>query len=248
MSKFLMRRAVAIGIAACFVLIGAMSMAEAGRGGGGFKGGAGHIGGSAFRGGNIHVAAVAWVSSTPIPAASTCGGESRREYVIAAALEVPHQSRRQIRLSRLVGQIRQPPPLRPLPQIRLLPLVRPPALFIWRRVRLSLPARRGDWQRLLVGSVPEVQRRLLGLLLPALDSSPLAHGLVSPGCTATVCTLRFAALRGFRRCHETPKCLWWATFCAKSDGKVNAARRAALPQALRSATIGAGSTKDQQTP
>ena len=55
MSKILMRRAVAIGIAACFVLIGAMSMAEAGRGGGGFKGGAGHIGGSAFRGGNIHV-------------------------------------------------------------------------------------------------------------------------------------------------------------------------------------------------
>ena len=37
MSKILMRRAVAIG-AACFVLIGAMSMAEAGRGGGGFKG------------------------------------------------------------------------------------------------------------------------------------------------------------------------------------------------------------------
>ena len=55
MSKFLMRRAVAIGIAPCFVLIGAMSMAEAGRGGGGFRGGAGHIGGSAFRGGNIHV-------------------------------------------------------------------------------------------------------------------------------------------------------------------------------------------------
>ena len=55
MSKILMRRAVAIGVAACFVLIGAMSMAEAGRGGGGFKGGAGHIGGSAFRGGNIHV-------------------------------------------------------------------------------------------------------------------------------------------------------------------------------------------------
>ena len=47
-----MRRAVAIGVAACFVLIGAMSSAEAG---GGFKGGGGHIGGSAFRGGNIHV-------------------------------------------------------------------------------------------------------------------------------------------------------------------------------------------------
>ena len=54
MSKNLMRRALAIGVAACFVLIGAMSSAEAGRGGG-FKGGGGHIGGSAFRGGNIHV-------------------------------------------------------------------------------------------------------------------------------------------------------------------------------------------------
>ena len=58
----------------------------------------------------------------------------------------------------------------------------------------------------------------------------------------------FLLVAQIRRCHETPKCLWWATFCAKSDGKVNAARRAALPQALRSATIGAGSTKDQQTP
>jgi len=67
MSKLVIRRAVAIGIAACFVLIGAMSMAEAGRGGGSFKGGGGsfkggsfkggsvHVGGSAFKGGNVRV-------------------------------------------------------------------------------------------------------------------------------------------------------------------------------------------------
>jgi hypothetical protein len=55
MSKTQIRRAIAIGVAALFVLIGAISMAEAGRGGGaGFKGG-GFKGGSAFRGGNIHV-------------------------------------------------------------------------------------------------------------------------------------------------------------------------------------------------
>ena len=42
MRKVVMRRAIAIGVAALFVLIGAASMAEAGRvGGGGFKGGGG---------------------------------------------------------------------------------------------------------------------------------------------------------------------------------------------------------------
>jgi hypothetical protein len=71
MSKTQIRRAIAIGVAALFVLIGAISMAEAGRGGGaGFKGG-GFKGGSAFRGGNIHSAAAAAPSSTPIRAAST---------------------------------------------------------------------------------------------------------------------------------------------------------------------------------
>jgi hypothetical protein len=57
MSKVVMRRAIAIGVAALFVLIGAASMAEAGRGGSGFKGGGGgfkgaHMGGGAkFHGG-----------------------------------------------------------------------------------------------------------------------------------------------------------------------------------------------------
>lgn len=56
MSKTQIRRAIAIGVAAFFVLIGAISMAEAGRGAGGhFGGGGGFKGGNAFRGGNIHV-------------------------------------------------------------------------------------------------------------------------------------------------------------------------------------------------
>ena len=74
MSKILMRRAVAIGIAACFVLIGAMSMAEAGRGGG-FKGGAGP-GGSAFRGGNIHVGGGSVGKFHTNPGGKYVGGDS----------------------------------------------------------------------------------------------------------------------------------------------------------------------------
>ena len=76
MSKILMRRAVAIGVAACFVLIGAMSMAEAGRGGG-FKGGAGHIGGSAFRGGNIHVGGGSVGKFHTNPGGKYVGGERK---------------------------------------------------------------------------------------------------------------------------------------------------------------------------
>ncbi len=59
MRKNLMRRAAAIGAAACLVLIGAMSMAEAGRAGvghfssGGFRGGSVHLGGSALSGGSV---------------------------------------------------------------------------------------------------------------------------------------------------------------------------------------------------
>jgi hypothetical protein len=50
MRKPVIGRAIAVGVAALFVLMGAISFAEAGRvGGGGYKGG------SAFRGGNIHV-------------------------------------------------------------------------------------------------------------------------------------------------------------------------------------------------
>jgi len=56
------RRAIAVGVAAFLGLMGAISMAEAGRGGGihissgtGFKGGGVHMGGSAFRGGSIHM-------------------------------------------------------------------------------------------------------------------------------------------------------------------------------------------------
>ncbi len=61
MRKNLMWRAFAIGAAACFVLIGAMSLAEAGRSGGhfssgGFRAGSVHVGGSAFRGGNVQLA------------------------------------------------------------------------------------------------------------------------------------------------------------------------------------------------
>ena len=44
MRKNLMRRALAIGVAACFALIGAMSMAEAGRGGGAHFSGGGNLG------------------------------------------------------------------------------------------------------------------------------------------------------------------------------------------------------------
>lgn len=49
MRKNLMRRALAIGVAACFALIGAMSMAEAGRGGGA------HFSGGGGRGGAVHI-------------------------------------------------------------------------------------------------------------------------------------------------------------------------------------------------
>jgi hypothetical protein len=60
MRKNLMRRAIVIGAAACFV-IGATSLAEAGRSGGhfssgGFRAGSVHVGGSAFRGGNVQLA------------------------------------------------------------------------------------------------------------------------------------------------------------------------------------------------
>jgi hypothetical protein len=61
MRKNLMRRAIVIGAAACFVLIGAMSLAEAGPSGGhfssgGFRAGSVHVGGSAFRGSNVQLA------------------------------------------------------------------------------------------------------------------------------------------------------------------------------------------------
>ena len=61
MRKNLMRRAVAIGAATCFVLIGAISMAEAGQGGvghfssGAFRGSSARLGGSALSGGNAHL-------------------------------------------------------------------------------------------------------------------------------------------------------------------------------------------------
>ena len=53
MRKVVMRRAIAVSVATLFILMGAISMADAGRvGGGGFKGGGAHMGGGAkFRGG-----------------------------------------------------------------------------------------------------------------------------------------------------------------------------------------------------
>ena len=153
-----------------------MSMAEAGRGGG-FKGAAGHIGASAFRGGNVHVGGGSLAKLHTNPGGKYVGGSVGKFHTNPGGKYVYRGSGSKFRTNpggkyayrgwsgkydnhHHYGHYRRygdhP--------------VWPPALFIWRRVRLSLPARRGDGQRLLVGSVPGVQRRLLGLLLPALDS------------------------------------------------------------------------------
>ena len=68
MRRHAMRRAVAIGAAACFVLIGAISMAEA------------------TPSPAANISAAAWPSSTPIRAANTCTGAAiRRSTPIPAA-------------------------------------------------------------------------------------------------------------------------------------------------------------------
>ena len=176
-------------------------MAEAGRGGGGFRGGAGHIGGSAFRGGNIHVGGGSVGKFHTNPGGKYVGGGVGKFHTNPGGKYVYRGSGSRFHTN-------------------------PGGKYAYR-----------GWSGKYDNHHHYGHYRRYGY--------PFAHGLVSPGCTVTVCTLRFAALRGFPRCHETPKCLWWATFCAQSDGTVNAAR---ATQALRSATIGAGSTKDQQTP
>ena len=251
MSKVVMRRAVAIGVAACFVLIGAVSMAEAGRGGGGFKGGGGGISAAAPSEAAISTgAAAAWAkfhtnqggkftyrgggggakfhtnpggkyvyrgsgrSSTPIPAANT-----------------PIAAGRANTTSITITAITADTAITPGTASRSIPMAAGAPISISAPWRPAAP---------IGGIATGGAAALLGLLLRPSTALRLlmACSLVERRQSA-LCRLRAR----IPRCHETPKCLWWATFCAKSDGKVNAARRAALPQPLRSATIGAGSTR-----
>ena len=126
MRKNLMRRAAAVGAAACFVLIGAISMAEAGSVH--TNPGGKYLGGSVAQfhtnpGGKYLGGSVAKFHTNP-------GGK----YVYRGSDQTFHTNPRQIRVSRRVRQLRQPP-ARVLPQIQLLSLVWPPTLFLWRRVR-----------------------------------------------------------------------------------------------------------------
>ena len=201
MRRNAMRRAAAIGAAACFVLIGAISMAEAGsvhtNPGGKYLGGE--------RGPVPHQSR----RQIPRRQRGQVPHQSRRQIrVPGRRSEVPHQSRRQIRVSRRVRRIRQPPS-RVLPQIRLLSLVWPPTLFLWRRVRLPLSTRRGHQQCLLVGSLPQVQRPLLGAIAAFRPGAAVLRSSCE-SCGASACAGPHFALKamekltlpGARRCRK----------------------------------------------